>query len=149
MRPHWGHVTATVGSGFLSLRAWRLRSRSCKRFFSNAWTPLRTPSSHAQRSTARVSQFDVDRPQAPKDAFRQSLNLLSGCPVFRVPEASSEKKIIFGRRVSSIRTTCPTHLNCALMMSASTPGMLALCSTSVLGTLSSQEIPMILRRHRR
>ena len=52
MRPHWGHATATVGSSFLSLRAWRLRSRSCKRFFSNARTPLWTPSRHAQRSTA-------------------------------------------------------------------------------------------------
>ena len=91
MRPHWGHATATVGSGFPSLRAWRLRSRSCKRFFSNASTPLWTPSRHAQRSTVRVSQFGVVMPQAPKDAFRQSLNLLSGCPMFRVPEASSVK----------------------------------------------------------
>ena len=48
-------------------------------------------------------------PQAPRDTVKQSLNRLSGRPVFRAPEASSEKKTIFGRRLSSIRTTCPTH----------------------------------------
>ena len=42
--------------------------------------------------------------------FRDSLNLFSGCPMLRVPLATSEKKTIFGRCVSSIRNTCPTHL---------------------------------------
>ena len=39
--------------------------------------------------------------------FRPCLNLFSGCLMLRAPVASSEKKTIFGRRASSVRTTCP------------------------------------------
>ena len=71
---------------------------------SNTWTPLWTASRQTLRSVAREGM-----PQAPRDTFKQSLYRLSGRPVFRVPQASSEKKTIFGRRLSSIRTTCPAH----------------------------------------
>ena len=55
-----------------------------------------------------------------------SLNLFTGRPLLRATVASSEKKTIFGRRVSSIRTTGPIHRSFAFMMSASMPNMLAL-----------------------
>ena len=55
-----------------------------------------------------------------------SLNLFTGRPLLRATVAISEKKTIFGRRVSSIRTTGPIHRSCAFMMRASMPNMLAL-----------------------
>ena len=83
----------------------------------------------------------VGMPHRPRNAFRPSLALFSVCLMLRAPVASSEKKTIFGRRVSSIQTTCPIHHSCAFMITSSMPRMSALRSTSVrvLETFSSQE----------
>ena len=84
----------------------------------------------------------VGMPHRPRNAFRLSLALFSVCLMLRAPVASSEKKTItFGRRVSSIQTTCPIHRSCAIMITSSMPRMSALRSTSVhvLETFSSQE----------
>ena len=69
------------------------------------------------------------------------MTLFSVRLMLRAPVASSEKKTIFGRWVSSIQTTCPIHRHrsCAFMISALMPGMSALRCTSVLETFSSQE----------
>ena len=82
----------------------------------------------------------VGMPYRPRNAFTPSLDLFSVRLMLRAPVASSEKKTIFGRRVSSIQATCPIHRSCAFMISSLMPRMSALRSTSVhvLESFSSQ-----------
>jgi hypothetical protein len=75
----------------------------------------------ALRSVARVSQPIGFMSQAFREDFKQSLKRLTGPHGFLLPDASSEKKILFGSHMSSIRITCPTHLNYTFITWASVP----------------------------
>ena len=126
MQPNCGYPTAVLGSGPLPCRP-VASGRDRAALFFKALNALLDghPPCQVLRSVARVSHPRVGMPHRPKDAFSPSL-WTSWRPLLGATVASSEKKTIFGRRVSSVRTTCPTQRSCAFMMSASMPDMLAL-----------------------
>ena len=66
-----------------------------------------------------------------------------------VPDASSEEKITFSSRKLSIRSTWPTHNSYAFMISDSMSDVLEYRSTSMLGTQSFHDIPVVFQRRRR
>ena len=117
-RQYLGQVPFLVGLSFLV--------EIVQPFFVS--TPFWTAILHA-RGCGLWGRFPIQEWECRTDQRMPSacsLNLFTGRPLLRATVASSEKKTIFGRRESSIRTTSPTHRSCAFMMSASMPDMLAL-----------------------
>jgi hypothetical protein len=94
------------------------------------------------RSVARVSQPIGFMLQAFREDFKQSLKRVTEPPGFLFPDASSEKKIVFGSRFLSILITCPIHLNWAFITSVYMPKAWLRRGTSVLEIRSSHGIIM-------
>ena len=149
VRPHSGQSTEESGLGILSFLACRLMSKLQSRLSSASAAPLWTWSLQALRSAASASHFWRGMLQSLRDTLRQSLKRFRGPPGRLTPDASSEYNIILGRCVSGIRTTWPAHRNRAFVTRATMLSIPARRRTSVLGTLSSQDMPRILQRERR
>ena len=77
------------------------------------------------RSAAIVSQLAVSMEQAFMSRFRTSLYRRVGLPTGLVPVARMPKSSSLGIRVSSMRLTCPAHLN---LLWLSSPYMLVNCA---------------------
>ena len=99
------HTDATAWVMFSFLRAWRLHRDPA--FLFNAWTM--NTKCHAQRSTARVSQFGVDRPGPQDDC--QAIKSLDGRPFSGAEDLRRRSSLVRQRVVHSNHML---HSNCAL-----------------------------------
>merc|ERR1711860_52221 len=118
------------------------------RCFSKQLAPFQTWCLQAGLSEADCSHVSGSMWQSFSEAFRVSLYLSFGRPLFLLPSASSLYRSCLGMRLSSIRKTCPAHLSWALFKREKTLSAFAFSNTSVSGTLSSHLIRRMLRRHR-
>ena len=135
MQAHCGYATAALGSGPLPCRPISSGRDRAALFFKalNAILDGHPPCQALGSASGGGGGGGEGFPSKSGNAAQTkgclqpvSLNLFTGRPLLRATVASSEKKTIFGRRVSSIRTTGPIHRSCAFMMSASMQNMLAL-----------------------
>jgi hypothetical protein len=103
---------------------------------------------HEDRLAASTSKCLRLTPTAFSDDFKESLYCMSCPPRLRAPNASSEYKTCFGRRVSDMWAMRPDHLSRAVISSASMPSILQISRISVSGNFSCHFTGAINRRER-
>ena len=129
----------------LRLRSWSFRSTWLLLSASKASTPSRTLTFHECRSCAIGSQLLSGMLACASDRFNGSLKRRFGPPLVHLPSARSPYRIIFWRRVGSMRAICPTQRRRCWRIVASMLGSDARVRISLFVILSFQRTGKIWR----